>query len=162
MSLRPLEAPRLPPPPQIMRNRSDIFYYLVTRSRSLPLVQRRALNLPARELHVGFGSSGSFAFARYQQNGDAEYLPSTRVELVYSATEPNRWCVGVQYLIYFDRESLNKHRKLARLIFEKCMVLIGFLYTDPSIHILFKQHRCNQTFDSLGRYSEEMVRQFYV
>ena len=41
-------------------------------------------------------------------------------------------------------------------------VLTGSLPTMPEIHNLFTRHRLEWTARPLGRYSEEMVREFYT
>ena len=41
-------------------------------------------------------------------------------------------------------------------------VLTGSLPTMPEIHNLFTRHRLEWTARPLGRYSEEMVREFYA
>ena len=41
-------------------------------------------------------------------------------------------------------------------------VLTGSLPTMPEIHILFTRYRLECTARPLGRYSEELVREFYV
>uniref|UniRef100_M1DUG9 Integrase core domain containing protein n=1 Tax=Solanum tuberosum TaxID=4113 RepID=M1DUG9_SOLTU len=79
-----------------------------------------------------------------------------------SATKPNRWCVEGQYQIYSNTKMFNEHEKMARIITEECRVLTQSLHTVPTIEELFRRYMCEWITQSLGKFSEEMTREFYA
>ena len=82
--------------------------------------------------------------------------------LTPATDQPNRWCVNGQFQVYSDAKFLNDKRVLTQTLTLERRVLIGSLQTIPEIHNLFTRHRLEWTARPLGRYSEEMVREFYA
>ena len=78
------------------------------------------------------------------------------------ANQPNRWCVDALYQVYSDAKFLNENGVMTRTLTLEMRVLTGSLPTMPAIHNLFTGHRLEWTAHSLGRYSEELVREFYA
>ena len=60
-----------------------------------------------------------------------------------------------------DAKFLNDKGVMTRTLTLERRVLTGSLSTMPEIHNLFTRHRLEWTTRPLGRYSEEMVREFY-
>ena len=86
--------------------------------------------------------------------------PTRALTLV--ADRPNRCCVDGQYQVYSDAKILNDKRFLTRTLTLERQVLMGSLPTMPEIHNLFTRHQLGWTTLSLGRYCEELVREFYA
>ena len=63
--------------------------------------------------------------------------------------------------VYSDAKFLNDKGVMTRTLTLKQRVLMGSLPTMPEIHNLFTRHRLEWTARPLGRYSEELVREFY-
>ena len=78
------------------------------------------------------------------------------------ADQPNRWCVDGQYQVYLDAKFLNEKGFMTRTLTLEWRVLTRSLPTMPEIHNLFTRHRLEWTVHLLGRYSEELVREFYA
>ena len=76
--------------------------------------------------------------------------------------QPNRWCVNGQFQVYFDAKFLTDKGVMSRTLTLERRVLIGSLLTMPEIHNLFTRHCLEWTSRPFGRYSEEMVREFYA
>ena len=74
----------------------------------------------------------------------------------------NRWCVNGQFQVYSDAKFLTDKGVMTRTLTSERRVLTGSLPTMPEIHNLFTKHRLKWTARPLGRYSEEMVREFYA
>ena len=97
---------------------------------------------------------------------DAESSDSTSGALAQVPTpasdQPNRWCVDDQFQVYSDAKFLTDKGVMTRTLTLERRVLTGSLPTMPKIHNLFTKHRLKWTARPLGRYSEEMVREFYA
>ena len=76
--------------------------------------------------------------------------------------QPKRWCVDGRFQVYFDAKFLTDKGVMTRTLPLEWRVLTGSLPTMPEIHNLFTRHRFEWTARPLGRYSEEMVREFYA
>ena len=78
------------------------------------------------------------------------------------ADQPNRWCVDRKYQFYSGVKFLNDKEVMTQTLTLEQLVLMGSLPTMTEIHNLFTRHRQEWTARSLGRYSEEFVREFYA
>ena len=78
-----------------------------------------------------------------------------------ASDQPNRWCVEGQFQVYSDAKFLTDKGVMTRTLTFERRVLTGSLPTMPEIHNLTR-HRLEWTARPLGRYSEEMVREFYA
>ena len=78
------------------------------------------------------------------------------------ADQPNRWCVDGQYQVYSDAKFLNDKGVMTRTLTLDSWVHTGILPTMPDIHNLFTRYRPEWTARFLGRYSEELVQEFYA
>ena len=87
---------------------------------------------------------------------------SPTCDLTPVTDQPNRWCVDGQYQVYSDAKFLNDKGVMNRTLTLERRVLTGSLPTMPEIHNLFTRHRLEWTALPLGRYSEELVREFYA
>ena len=76
--------------------------------------------------------------------------------------QPNRWCVEGQFQVYSDAKFLTDKGVMTRTLTLERRVLTGSLPSMPEIHNLFTRHRLEWTAHPLGRYSEEVVREFYA
>ncbi|TMW82926.1 hypothetical protein EJD97_003840 [Solanum chilense] len=76
--------------------------------------------------------------------------------------KPNRWCVDGQFQVYYNAKFLTDKGVMTRTLTLERRVVTGSLLTMPEIHNLFTKHRLEWTARPLGRYSEEMVREFYA
>ena len=74
----------------------------------------------------------------------------------------NRWCVDGQFQVYSDAKFLTDKGVMTQTLTLERRVLTGSLPTMPEIHNLFTRHRLEWTACPLGRYSDEMVREFYT
>ena len=88
-------------------------------------------------------------------------LGSPNHDLSLVVNQPNRWCVDEQYQVYSDTNFLNDKGVMTRTLTLERRVLTGSLLTMPEIHKLFTRHRLEWTARSLGRYSGELVQEFY-
>ena len=70
--------------------------------------------------------------------------------------------VDGQYQVYSDAKFINDKRVMTRTLTLEQQVLTGSLSMMPEIHNLFTRHQLELTARPLGRYSEEMVREFYA
>ena len=97
---------------------------------------------------------------------EADSLESTLSSTTHALTpvidQPNQWCVDEQYQVYSDAKFLNDKGVMTRTLTLERRVLTGSLPTMPNIHNLFTRHRLEWTAGPLGRYSEELVREFYA
>ena len=75
--------------------------------------------------------------------------------------QPNLWCVDGQFQVYSDAKFLTDKGVNTRILTLERRVLIGSLPTMPEIHNLFIRHRLEWIARLLGRYSEELVKEFY-
>ena len=82
--------------------------------------------------------------------------------LTPATDQPNRWCVDGQFQVYSDAYFLNDKGVMTRTLTLEQWVLTGSLPTMPEINNHFSRHRLDWTARPLGRYSEEMVREFYA
>ena len=71
-------------------------------------------------------------------------------------------CVDGQFQVYSDAKFLTDKGVMTRTLTLERRVLTGSLPTMPEIHNLFIMHRFEYTARPLGRYSEELVREFYA
>ena len=78
------------------------------------------------------------------------------------ADQPNRWCVDGQYQVYSYAKFLNDKGVMTQTLKLERRVLMGNIPTMTEIHNLFTRHRLAWTACFLGRYSEELVREFYT
>ena len=93
----------------------------------------------------------------------SEFTPGSPARALFPVTDqPNRWCVDGQYQVYSEVKLLNDKGVMTRTLTLERRVLIGSLPTMPQIHNLFTRHRMEWTAHPLGRYSEELVREFYA
>ena len=76
--------------------------------------------------------------------------------------QPNRWCVDGQFQVYSDTKFLTDKEVMTRPLTLERRVLTRSLPMMPEIHNLFTRHLLEWTARPLGRYSEEMVREFYA
>ena len=76
--------------------------------------------------------------------------------------QPNRWCVDGQFQVYSDAKFLIDKGVMTRTLTLEWRVLTWSLPMMPEIQNLFNRHRLEWTTCPLGRYSEEMVREFYA
>ena len=79
-----------------------------------------------------------------------------------ASDQPNQWCVDGQFQVYSDAKFLTDKGVMTRTLTLERRVLIKSLLSMPEIHNLFTRHRLEWTVRPLGRYSEEMVREFYA
>ena len=100
--------------------------------------------VPAPAIAAASASSNE-ADSSNSTSGSPAEVPTLAID------QPNWWCVDGQFQVYSD----------AMFTLER-WVLTGSLPTMPEIHNLFTRHRLEWTARPLGRYSEEMVREFYV
>ena len=89
-------------------------------------------------------------------------LSSSTCSLTPIANQPNQWCVDGLYQVYSDTKFLNDNGVMTRTLTLERRVLIRSLPTMPEIHNLFTRHQLEWTARSLGRYSEELIREFYA
>ena len=78
------------------------------------------------------------------------------------ADQLNRWCVDGQYQVYSDAKIQNDKVVMIRALTLERQVLKRILPTMPNIHTLFTRHRLEWIAHVVGRYCEEMVRDFYA
>ena len=101
--------------------------------------------------------------ASSDQADSSESTPASSIRaLTLVADQPNRWCVDGQYLVYSDVKFLNDKGVMKQTLTLERRVLKRSLPTMPDIHNLFTRHRLEWTTHSLGRYSEELVLEFYA
>ena len=79
-----------------------------------------------------------------------------------ASDQPNRWCADGQFQVYSDANFLTDKGVMTRTLTLERRVHTGSLPTMPEIHNLFTRHRLEWTARPLGRYSEEMVQEFYA
>ena len=79
-----------------------------------------------------------------------------------ASDQPNRWCVEGQFQIYSDAKFLTNKGVMTRTLTLERRVLTRSIPSMPEIHNLFTRHRLEWTAHLLGRYSEEVVREFYA
>ena len=79
-----------------------------------------------------------------------------------ASDQQNRWCVDGQFQVYSDAKFLTDKGMMTQTLTLERRVLTGSLPTMPEIHNLFTRHRLEWTARPLGRYSEELVREFYA
>ena len=130
------------------------------------------------------GASGSLGVSWSEEaSGSAEVLaPATAVASALSdeadssdstsgapaqvptpaSDQPNRWCVEGQFQVYSDAKFLTDEGVMTRTLTLERRVLTRSLPSMPEIHNLFTRHRLEWTARPLGRYSEEMVQEFYA
>ena len=124
-----------------------------------------------RSILVG-GSSGfaevsapatAAASASSDEADSSESTSGSPAQVPTAATDqPNGWCVDGQFQFYSDAMFLTEKGVMTRTLTLEWQVLTGSLPTMPEIHNLFTRHQFEWTTRPLGRYSEEMVREFYA
>ena len=103
------------------------------------------------------------AVASFDEADSSDYTSSAPVQVPTPASDqPNRWCVDGQFQVYSDGMFLTDKGVMTRTLTLERRVLTGSLPTMPEIHNLFTRHRLEWTARPFGRYSEEMVREFYA
>ena len=112
-------------------------------SAEVPAPATAAVSASSDEADSSESTSGSPALAR---------TPTT--------DQPNRWCVDGQFQVYSDAKFLTYKGFMTRTLTFERWVLAESLPMMPEIHNLFTRHRLEWTARLLGRYSEEMVREF--
>ena len=127
----------------------------------------RSLGVSWSEEASGFAEVPALATAAHSSLSDgADSSESTPGSLTRAHTpvtdQPSRWCVDRQYKVYLDAKFLNDKGVMTRTLTLEQRVLTKSLPTMPEIHNLFTRHRLEWTVHSLGRYSEEFVREFYA
>ena len=76
--------------------------------------------------------------------------------------QPNQWCVEGKYQVYTNAKLPNEKGVMTLIVTLEWWVLTGSLPTMTAIHELITRHRLEWTARDVGRYSEEMVREFYA
>ena len=76
--------------------------------------------------------------------------------------QPNRWCVKGQYQIYTNDKMHNDNGIMTQTLTLELQILMASLPTMTSIHELFTRNWLELMARDVGRYSEEMVREFYA
>ena len=93
----------------------------------------------------------------------SESFPSSPTRTLTPVTDqPNWWCVEGQYHVYSDAKFLNHKGVMTWILTLERRVRTVSLSTMPEIHNLFTRHRLEWTAHPLGRYSDELVREFYA
>ena len=103
------------------------------------------------------------ASASYDEADSLESTSGSPTQAPTPATDqPNWWCVDGQFQVYSDAKFLTDKGVMTQTLTLERRVLTRSLPTMPEIHNLFTRHRLEWTAPLLGRYSEEMVREFYA
>lgn len=101
--------------------------------------------------------------ASYDEAESSESTPTPQHEIIALLYDkPNQWYVDGQYQVYRDVKVLNDKGVMTRLVTVERKVLTGSLHTVPNVHGLFTHHRLEWMARSFGKFSEEIVQQFYV
>ena len=145
---------------------------------------RTLTGTPSRSATNEEGASGSLGISRYEEASGSDEVPAPAtaaasassdeadssdstsgapVQVPTPASEqPNWWCVEGKFKVYSDAKILTDKGLMTRILTLEWRVFTRSLPSMPEIHNLFTRHRLEWAARPLGRYSEEVVREFYA